>query len=400
MLNKGQEKAKNLFKQFLFGDEKYFCIDSAAGMGKSYILNHLHLEMASMNNQLKFMSKSGYTSMIFTATTNKASSVLNNATTIHKLLNLRVFDDYKTGKSVVSTTNKTMNISNAIIVVDEASMLPPNLLKIIDEYTQGSKVIFVGDSYQLAPVNYKEPIVFSKGYPTAVLDEPMRQDKDSYLYTTCLHQRNAVKEQEYRPLEQGEGVRFVDQDTFKQEIITTFQNQEDARVLAYTNKMVETLNGFVRKNLHNTKQFRVGDPVVAANACEGKVKVEETYHIESISEPFDDGCMMVRKVGLVESKDIFLIPEDKQLYFRAVKQARAEAKRDGDWTTFFRLSNEYLDIRDGFACTINKSQGSTYDKVFLDFSNVVTCRDRSTLLRLLYVAISRAKNEVIIYGLS
>lgn len=400
MLNQGQLQAKKLFKQFLFSnDQKYFCIDSAAGMGKSYLLNHLHDEMQDMNNQLQFMGKGTFKSMLFTATTNKASSVLHNATTIHKLLGLRVFDDYKTGKSVIKTSNRTVNIANAIIVVDEASMIPPEIFRIIDQYTQGSKVVFVGDSYQLAPVNHVKPIVFGKGFPTALLDEPMRQDSNSHLYQQCLALRKGVTDQVYIPLVQGEGIRFVDQPTFKTEVIQAFENKEDARVLAYTNKMVEVLNGFVRKNLHDTHDFRVGDPVIAASACEGKTKIEETYHITKLSEPYDDGTMKVRMVGLASVEESFKIPVDKQEYFRMVKRAKAEAKQDGDWSYYFQLTNEYLDIRDGFACTINKSQGSTYDKVFLDFSNVAICRDLNTLLRLFYVAVSRAKCEVIVYGL-
>ena len=400
MLNQGQTQAKSLFKQFLFDDkQKYFCIDSAAGMGKSFLLNHLHDEMVDMNKQLKFMGKGAFREMIFTATTNKASSVLNNAQTIHKLLGLRVYDNYKTGKSSVKTSSKTMNIGNSIIVVDEASMIPPEIRAIIDQYTQGSKVVFVGDSYQLAPVNYSAPIVFNQGYPTALLDEPMRQDSSSHLYQGCLQLREGVKGQFFNNVTQGEGIRFVNGDTFKKEILQAFENQEDARVLAYTNKMVENLNGFVRKNLHNTTDFRVGDPVIAASACEGKTKIEETYHIRTMSEPYDDGVMMVRSIELDHSNEQFKIPVDKQAYFRMVKSAKAEAKQDGDWVYYFSLINAYLDIRDGFACTINKSQGSTYDKVFLDFSNVSVCRDLNTLLRLLYVAVSRAKSEVVVYGM-
>jgi exodeoxyribonuclease-5 len=58
-----------------------------------------------------------------------------------------------------------------------------------------------------------------------------------------------------------------------------------------------------------------------------------------------------------------------------------------------------LDIRDAFACTVTKSQGSTYEKVFLDYSNIATCWDLNSLARLRYVGISRAKQTVIIYGL-
>jgi exodeoxyribonuclease V len=400
MLNEGQANAKNLFKQFLFNkDHKYFCIDSMAGTGKSFLLNHLHEELNSFNKQLQFMGNSAYSEMLFAATTNKAGSVLNNATTVHKMFGLRVFDNYKTGRSSISTTSKTKNLSGVILVIDEASMVEPKIEKIIDEFTQGSKVVFVGDSYQLAPVGHPKPVVFDRGYPTAILTEPMRQDKDSPLYQSCIQLRQDVMEEEITQLMPHAYIRFVDGNTFKQEIVDTFRNQEDARVLAYTNKQVEGINKFIRRSLHNTEGFRAGDPVVAANAMEGKIKVEETYYIASIGEPYDDSNMMVQNVHLTGKPDLFKIPVDKQKYFRMCKQAKAEAKQDGDWTYYFTLMNSYLDIRDAFACTVNKSQGSTYEKVFLDYANIATCWDKNTLARMRYVGTSRAKQEVVVYGL-
>lgn len=399
-LNEGQEKAKSLFKQFLFDDgQKYFCIDAPPGFGKSTLLNHLHDELQDMNKQLMFLGKGSFTEMLFAATTNKAASVLNNAKTIHKLFGLSVFNDYKTGKSVTKATGKTVNISNAVIAIDEASMISPVIADIIGKYTQGSKVIYVGDSDQLAPVGHNKPYVFDQGYPTATLTEPMRQGKDSFLYQSCLDLRDAVRSQVYKAPKEGEGITFLDAAGFKAKCVEVFQNQEDARILAYTNKQVESLNNFVRRELHRTDGFRVGDPVVAASACEGRVKVEETYNITSIGKPYHDGTMEVQDIELDYIQDSFVAPVNKLEYFAKVKRAKAEAKQDGDWTFYFELINNYLDIRDGFACTVNKSQGSTYDTVLIDFSNLCICKDLNTFLRLLYVAVSRAKHNVFVYGL-
>ena len=50
------------------------------------------------------------------------------------------------------------------------------------------------------------------------------------------------------------------------------------------------------------------------------------------------------------------------------------------------------------ACTIHKSQGSTYENVYIDLDSFKACKDRETLARLLYVAVSRAKNHVYFHG--
>lgn len=63
------------------------------------------------------------------------------------------------------------------------------------------------------------------------------------------------------------------------------------------------------------------------------------------------------------------------------------------------------DIDYGFAITSHKSQGSTYDIVFVDMNDIVFDKrgriypDMDDMLRRLYVACSRAHNQLIIsYG--
>ena len=63
------------------------------------------------------------------------------------------------------------------------------------------------------------------------------------------------------------------------------------------------------------------------------------------------------------------------------------------------------DIDYGFAITSHKSQGSTYDTVFVDVNDMVYDRygapysNQDDLLRRLYVACSRARKELILcYG--
>ena len=60
----------------------------------------------------------------------------------------------------------------------------------------------------------------------------------------------------------------------------------------------------------------------------------------------------------------------------------------------------WADLRPTFASTVNKAQGSTYDKVFIDLSDFkpMVHKDPIQLARLLYVAMSRAKYQVIFTG--
>ena len=88
------------------------------------------------------------------------------------------------------------------------------------------------------------------------------------------------------------------------------------------------------------------------------------------------------------------IPADLQEY----KELKARAKKEKNWKVFFYLQNRMIDLRLPYATTVHKSQGSTYDEVLIDLDSFKSCWDKDVAARLLYVAVSRAKNKVMFYG--
>ena len=82
--------------------------------------------------------------------------------------------------------------------------------------------------------------------------------------------------------------------------------------------------------------------------------------------------------------------EAHKRYVQAVKgkELRVAEQIDKDW----------VDLRSVYACTINKSQGSTYDKVFIDLDDLKGCRNNEQIARMLYVGVSRARHQVILTG--
>lgn len=397
LLNNGQKAAYVAIQDFLASDDKFFTLQSPAGRGKTFLLNQLDADLPKLNKRRQVVGLPQLGHMLYTASTNKAATLIGDAgSTIHSLFKIIPNENYKTGE--ITYQVKGQPIHSGILVIDEASMLEPKLHDIIDDMVRGTaKVIYSLDPYQLAPIGWDEPFVNTLNFPKAELTEPMRQGKDSFLAKTCDMLREAVKNQHYAPMTQGEGVRFVDGATFQKEYLEAFKNRTGARIIAFTNDRVEAHNKHVRQHLHGTTEFAAGDLVVAASSCEGKVKIEQTYHINYISDIFPHATpYRVVDLGLTET---FRIPANKPEYFKAIKRAGAEAKHSCDWTTYFALKNNYLDIRDAFACTTHKSQGSTYEKVFVDFSDLCKCRDLNQFLRMLYVAVSRAKYEVVVYGL-
>lgn len=58
-----------------------------------------------------------------------------------------------------------------------------------------------------------------------------------------------------------------------------------------------------------------------------------------------------------------------------------------------------IDLRPSFACTVTKSQGSTFDWVFIDLDDICKrIHHPNQLARALYVAFSRARQGVIMTG--
>jgi ATP-dependent exoDNAse (exonuclease V) alpha subunit len=64
---------------------------------------------------------------------------------------------------------------------------------------------------------------------------------------------------------------------------------------------------------------------------------------------------------------------------------------------FFR--EKMAELRDNNACTVHASQGSTYDRVYIDYKDIVKGKGQTVgnKARMLYVALSRAKEEIYIY---
>jgi hypothetical protein len=88
------------------------------------------------------------------------------------------------------------------------------------------------------------------------------------------------------------------------------------------------------------------------------------------------------------------VPVDREHFSSLIKYY----KNQKNWKLFFQLKNNYPDLRPRDACTVHKAQGSTHNTVFIDLQDLSTCRDPVVAARLLYVAFSRARQRVVLYG--
>ena len=405
-LSHSQHAAANAFAAFLLDSTKHsMVIAGFAGSGKSYLVRYLK-QLANQMNQVQKIFSNGELPFVlyYTATTNKAIQVLRDLVneptcTIHSLLGLKVKNNFNTGKTNLTPTHKTHQIRNAVIFVDEASMVDQELLSFIRTYTKDSKVVFIGDSYQLPPVFEKESPVF-KNKNVVYLKEIQRQVagnpiiKASMLFRGILDQGPPFVWPEYlEGIEPLSGPEFRDlvEDRFTQD-----HDPDDYKILAYTNAQVVAYNKHVRSLYTAEPDFIVGEHVLLNSpAMVG----------DSVALP-SDTVVKITNIKPAKELDIegFEVELDEKISgfhpkdFSQVTGLLKHYAKHKDWGNYFAIKEGCLDIRSVHALTIHKSQGSTYKEVFIDLNDISKNNKWYEVARLMYVALTRASDKVYLYG--
>lgn len=416
-LNTGQTLAAEGFFEFLFSDDKELIISGPGGVGKTFLMGYMIDQILPRYfDTCKIMDMEPiYHDVVMTATTNKAAEVLGLSTgrpvdTVHSFLNLKVQDDYDTGKTVLSKTNNWMVYHHTILFVDECSMIDRDLRSMILEGTIKSKIIYVGDHCQMAPIKETLSPIYSSKLPFFELTEPMRNAGQKALQNLCAQFRDTVETGEFYHIQVVPGV--VDHLTDEQmqaELDSVFLNRmTDSRILAYQNARVIDYNKYIRQVRNLPPQFQVGEFLINNNAIRLKnvmLKVEDEvmiYDQRSGTEMIEIEPDVYLEVAMVTLKTKFddliydvKLPVDHDHYRELLKYY----KRTKNWNRFFHLKNFYPDLRERDASTVYKAQGSTFTgTVYIDLTDISKCHNPNQVARMLYVAVSRATSRVAFYG--
>ena len=415
-LNQGQQEAADAFFQFLFSEEKEFGISGPGGVGKTFLMGHLiDVILPRYFETCKLMGiKPEYDSVHMTATTNKAAEALAHATkrsceTAASFFNLKVQDDFSTGKSKLIKTRQWVVHTRKIIFIDECSMIDSGLYAAIQEGTMGCKIVYVGDHCQLAPVGEKLSPVYMQGIRFYNLTEPMRNAGQPELIKLCNQLRNTVETGVFQPIKLIPGViDWADDEQMEEAIAYKFTQQtHDSRILAYTNKRVIQYNDHIRTLRQLPDHYTVGEFLVnntPVHLHRSMLSVEAEVEIVSLDDDVEDiviepdTILQVRRATIRTAIGSTFtnvpIPIDRDHFTALVKHYQ----RTKNWERYFHLKGTYPDLRPQDASTVYKAQGSTYDIVFIDLGNISACNVPDQVARMLYVAISRPRTRIIFYG--
>ena len=448
-----------------FNESKFiYGLVGPGGVGKTFVIKYIIRNCKYATSVIRF-----------TAPTHKACRVFSQAldgietftiqSTFGFRINMNLADfDYKNPQFDPMASPKLDNVE--LLVIDESSMLPSGLVQYINDICRKRyiKLIYVGDSSQLPPVNERKSTAFDTCVKLFYLNEIVRQGASNPILNILDMLRNDIQKKTTKTIsyfarhigemnynEYGEGYSIIGRTDFIQNIATKFQDEEYTtnidkyKIIAYTNLAVTQWNNFVRKLIIDQADRGIitkNDLVMSYKTIVDEfnaviINNSEEYIINDIVNYTDakynlkgylikfqlvNGGQITKPLFVIDHTDKFTILKYVQTLDDLVKEAKCAtgAVRSKRWKEYFEFKDKYLiannitrngqiiyqrDLDYGFSITSHKSQGSTYENVFVDVNDIVFDKNGQVypniddMLRRLYVACSRTKNDLIIcYG--
>ena len=406
-------------------------LTGAGGTGKTYVTNYIINKCIYPNSVIKCASP-----------THKACRVFSDAIkgkqvdTIQSVFGLRLdlrLEDFNPSKPQFNLMARTKLDNIKLLIVDEASMLPAKLVTFICNKCKELeiKVIFIGDPYQLAPVNEAKSIAFDRCYIVYNLKEIVRQNANNPITPLLELLRYDIEHKTYRFLEYiskrvgeynyneiGEGYAILNPNSFKNNIDNSFSNESYTknidmyRIIGYTNNCVSSWNSYIRntiiidasKNIITKNDLIMSYETIVNEFMEIVINNSEEYIINDITNFVDadyqfkgflvkfqlvHGGEITRPLFIIDHRDKFTILQ----YHKIVSSLVGNAERAGSgvrvskWKEYYAFKKKYLvaanitdnsgkvlysrDIDYGFSISSHKSQGSSYSTVFVDVNNMV-----------------------------
>ena len=240
-LTEKQKIGLDIAVQRFLNKEKYTVISGYAGTGKSTLVKFIISALPNIDP---------VKDVVYTSFTGKATQVLQkkgnkNVSTLHKLL----FESIP--KPDGTFFRKPVEvIPYKIVIVDECSMVPKNLLQQLAKYNV--YIICLGDPGQLPPVS-KDEDNHLLDTPHVFLDEIMRQEAESEIIQLTMDIRAG------KPLNNflGKEVQILN----KEELTTGMLKWAD-QIICATNSTRIKLNNIMRELLGKSGDPQDGDKII------------------------------------------------------------------------------------------------------------------------------------------
>ena len=408
LTNDQKEASKDFLKFLLDKNAREFVLEGYSGCGKTTLVKYLYELAQSKQSLLKYLTDSyGNIQISLTALTHKAAAQLSNtldrpAITVHSFFGLRVFNDYKNGRTKLGRARNVTVPSNHLVFIDEASMVDSELLAYIRESSKSCKIVWIGDPKQLLPLFSKTAPVFTNPKRVAKLKNVVRQAASNPIIGLATELRLALDggPMPRMDISRGDEIQHIDGPVFqslvKQNMGDIDYPKNKYRILAWTNTRIHEYNQYVRQ-LHTPHEtYQKGELLILNSALYPGTKnmiANETELVIESSRP--DVLYDIQGHWYRGTCGTYLFAPDD---YNDVTQVLNKYKGLSDWVEYYKIKENIADIRPGHASTIHKSQGSTFHTVFIDLDDIGRNNKRDEVIRLLYVAVTRASDQVYLYG--
>ena len=425
-LTESQTLAKATIEEWLESGATFAVLTGYAGTGKTTVLQQIVKQVIDTR------------SVAMASPTHKATSVLRRMSaewginvqcvTVHQLLGLkpRVINAETGEQKFIPDPGVIPKVDQfSLIIIDECSMIGTDLFEHIynavvesADIFHSAQVLFVGDPAQLNPVNESASPSFDVNGVQVSLTEIVRYSGAiAHLAEDVRINNRRVKFPRFEMMrdDNSNGIYAYQANQsaqWQRQLIRAFEksieiNSPDfVRVLAYTNTRVVELNSIIKHAIHgdDCPRFFPGQRLMAnspimdgsktliPNSAEFTIITADKTTFPCRGEQWEGWRLTTDFEGL---KEVRVLAKTKE---PALRQALASLKRDKRWKEFYRLLQYWHDVRDVFALTVHKSQGSTFSNVFLDADNLRICRKTAERNALLYVALTRASQRVMVLG--
>ena len=336
-----------------------------------------------------------------------------------------------------------------IIIIDECSMLTQEMVSDIINFSKNPnvKVIFMGDNVQLPPIEEnaslqnKDSASFTantKPEYTATLTERMRQGEDSPIVvlsdviaanveSTTPELRVITDRRNKFDEKKNKGTLFETKDSMVTQLTSDLQSdKENTKIICFTNAEKDSMNNLARQILWgegNTNEFNKGEILINEDTKEESLVASadifngEQYTVLNstpvninfykLNNDFSTSVVSLPGYSLKvqnESGEMITIqvlsPKVKQKYAELQKNNADNAFRIGgkSWDIYWGNEDQHVKSDYGYAITSHKSQGSTYNNVYVMEDNILSVQDASikTKNQSLYVAVTRPRYKAVI----
>ena len=459
-LNEQQEAALRELEAFVNDPaSSQFTLSGYAGTGKTTVIGIFKQYLDNIRQKVVFTAPTHRANAV-TRTKTPGATVMTLAKLFGLSVDVDLSsNNYDLRTLQARQTNDPKLEGNELIIIDEASMVQDGMYELIQNQLStypGTKVIYVGDQGQLRPVKSDTVSkVFTDADTPKMQLTKVERTGDNPILKESTRLRNGEGFSYETELVNGEGVTFTNDrtqiSTWIKNILRSANfaaNKTYFKIAAGTNTAVEAWNRYARKVLfgntdqylvegdlitgysnalrdrfgeykfinsmdyvvtsvnNSTSEYKLGNEVVKLQVLNTTLQNAADKNITHVTMPFvipgQTSTLTKIKSYIDDMWSVYRTAKargDRQSARLALQEINSITNRlfllenikDSNGRLLFQKTADY-----GYACTVHKLQGGTFNKVLVDEKSIHAFKNAELEKELKYVAVSRASEDVMV----